>query len=99
MPCLSCRLFHVPNRHYPTSFKCFTHPSATHVFKACAPQVMNQLNNDLILDICAAAEAFEENSGVGALVLTGSGEEAFAGERLMGGCFLFSFLLFYGFGC
>lgn len=44
---------------------------------------MNQLSNDLILDICAAAEAFEGNPGVGALVLTGSGEEAFAGERLL----------------
>lgn len=48
------------------------------------PETMNQLNNDMILDICAAAEAFEGNDGVGALVLTGSGEDAFAaGAKFM----------------
>lgn len=41
---------------------------------------MNALNSGLIKDICAAAEAFEQDDGIGALVLTGS-ERAFAGEH------------------
>ena len=45
------------------------------------PQALNALNSGLIKDICTAAEAFEANPEVAALVLTGS-ERAFAGERL-----------------
>lgn len=41
-------------------------------------QALNALNNSLIQDICAAAEAFEKDPSVGALVITGS-ERAFAG--------------------
>lgn len=60
---------------------------------------MNQLNNDMILDICAAAEAFEGNDGVGALVLTGSGEDAFAGERLLEACSVLVSVLLHGLCC
>lgn len=42
---------------------------------------MNALNSGLIKDICAAAEAFEKDEGIGAMVLTGS-ERAFAGEHV-----------------
>ncbi|CAM9676160.1 unnamed protein product, partial [Hapterophycus canaliculatus] len=41
------------------------------------PQALNALNSGLIQDICSAAEAFEEDPDVGAIVLTGS-ERAFA---------------------
>eukprot|EP00752_Nemacystus_decipiens_P009779 g8734.t1 len=41
------------------------------------PKALNALNNALIQDICSAAEAFEKDSSVGAIVLTGS-ERAFA---------------------
>lgn len=44
------------------------------------PQALNALNSGLIKDICTAAEAFEANPDVAALVLTGS-ERAFAGKR------------------
>ncbi|CAM9810722.1 unnamed protein product [Scytosiphon promiscuus] len=41
------------------------------------PKALNALNGGLIQDICSAAEAFEEDPGVGAIVLTGS-DRAFA---------------------
>eukprot|EP00903_Cladosiphon_okamuranus_P013376 g12466.t1 len=41
------------------------------------PKALNALNNALIQDICSAAEAFEQDPNVGAIVLTGS-ERAFA---------------------
>lgn len=44
------------------------------------PQALNALNSGLIKDICSAAEAFEGDPEVGAIVLTGS-DRAFAGER------------------
>ena len=46
------------------------------------PQALNALNSGLIKDICTAAEAFEADPEVAALVLTGS-ERAFAGKRLL----------------
>lgn len=47
------------------------------------PQALNALNSGLIRDICSAAEAFEGDPEVGAIVLTGS-DRAFAGERAVG---------------
>ena len=46
-------------------------------------QALNALNSALMKDICGAAEDFEEDPGIGALVLTGS-ERAFAGECVQG---------------
>lgn len=53
---------------------------------AVCMQALNALNNALIHDICSAAEAFEEDPNVGAIVLTGS-ERAFAGENRRAACF------------
>ena len=41
------------------------------------PQVMNALNNQLMRELMDALEAFDENDGIGAMVITGN-EKAFA---------------------
>jgi len=41
------------------------------------PQVLNALNNQLVRELMDALEAFDENEGVGAMVITGN-EKAFA---------------------
>lgn len=55
---------------------------------ATCMKALNALNSGLIQDICSAAEAFEQDPNVGAIVLTGS-ERAFAGELNYRTCMFF----------
>ncbi|CAM9462057.1 unnamed protein product [Ascophyllum nodosum] len=59
------------------------------------PKALNALNSALMKDICGAAEDFEEDPGIGALVLTGS-ERAFAAGADIKEMAGFSFAEAYG---
>lgn len=54
--------------------------AARFTFDIAYAQALNALNSGLISDVCSAAESFDNDPEIGAVVLTGS-ERAFAGEE------------------